>query len=263
LCIALEAVNDIANHALLDVHDGAHSEAEVRFKTRVHEQMFLLRLLDFSKERAEQSITGVRGSCLEVLQAACGTKSFDVAGSVAALKDSVTALSDWLDAESTLKLWIPTLDSEVKVSVPRSDLLFILGNHVKHNLARLSSVSKVVARVLTTHGIPVTPEQVPLALDDIREHLQENYFNYYGTWLTELINNVRWGIQDYLQPEYRQSFTPDPDGGLKYGFQFPAQVSDSVAREWYWRLMNHIRSRPFIKRFVVSAYLKRACSIEP
>ena len=52
LCIALEAVNDIANHALLDLLGVSSSpgEAQVRYKSHVHQQLFLIRLLDFAKE---------------------------------------------------------------------------------------------------------------------------------------------------------------------------------------------------------------------
>lgn len=79
LCVALEAIGDIANHALLDVprdvEDGA--EIEVRFKSRQHQHLFLIRLLDFAKEGGDGILTGVKGSCLDVLLAACRTRSFD------------------------------------------------------------------------------------------------------------------------------------------------------------------------------------------
>jgi len=264
LCIALEAVGDIANHALLDILDvdGIPGEAEVRYKTDAHQQLFLVRLLDFSKETSAKSLTGVSGSCLDVLLAACETRSFDVGGSVDALAASATALRDWLDARSSLKLWLPTLEIEAKLTVPRHELLFILGNHVKHNLARLTGVCTRVATLFNEHGYEVSPEQVPLALDDIREHLEANYFVYYGTWLAELVNNVRWGLQDYLLPVFRQSFAMVPGDAIRYEYHFPASVSDAVARQWFWRLMNHVRAKPYIKRFVGANYLKRASSLE-
>lgn len=264
LCIALEAVDDIADPALLNIRDvtGFPGEAEVRFKSDIHQEMFLVRLLDFCKERGNQSVTGVSGSCLDVLLAACKTKSFDGGGSVTSLADSVTALGDWLDATSTLKLWIPTLEIDAALTLPRSQLIFILGNHVKHNLARLTGVSESVAKLLTGHGYSVRPERVPLALDDIREHLQENYFVYYGTWLAELTNNVRWGLQDYLLPVFHQSFTRVPGHDLRYEYRYPPQILDKTAREWFWRLMNHVRSQPYIKRFVGAHYLKGTSSLE-
>ncbi len=265
LCIALEAIDDIVNRSLLDILDSTcPGEATVLFKSRVHQGMFLVRLLDFSKEAgaSASSLTGVEGSCLNVLREACSTRSFDVGASIGGLSQSVTALQAWLDATSSLKMWIPTLELNAQVSLPRSQLVFILGNHVKHNLARLTGVSNELAKLLATHGYSVKPEQIALALDDIREHLQENYFVYYGTWLTELINNVRWGIHDYLLPTYSTSFTRFPGDDLRYEYRYPPTITDDVARQWYWRLMNHVRGRPHIKRFVGSRELKKSSSME-
>lgn len=263
LCIALEAIDDIVNHALLDILDSSvGGEVTVLFKERVHQQMFLVRLLDFSKEPGKKSVTGVDGSCLDVLRAACSTRSFDVGGSVSGLTAAVTALQDWLNAPSSLRMWMPTLNIEAQLSVPRSQLVFILGNHVKHNLARLTRVSEELAALLVKHGYAVKPEQVPLALDDIREHLQENYFVYYGTWLTELLNNIRWGIHDYLQPTFSTAFTKFPGDDIRYEYRYPSTIIDDVAREWFWRLMNHARDRPYVKRFVGSRDLKKTSSME-
>jgi hypothetical protein len=264
LCIALEAVNDIANRALLEVRpiSSLPGEAEVYFITRVHQELFLARLLDFSKEPGTKSITGVAGSCLDVLQAACETRSFDVDGCVTALADSVTAFRDWLDKPTKLKMWIATLGVEAEVELPRSQLVFIMGNHVKHNLARLSGVSSSVGKLLRGHGYAVEDQQVPLALDDIREHLQENYFVYYGSWLAELINNLRWGIQEYLLPVFQQSYARVPGHDYKYEYRYPSSIADKIAREWFWRLMNHVRVRPYIDKFAGAHYLKKAASIE-
>jgi hypothetical protein len=263
LCIALEAIDDIVNHALLDVNpvSAFPGEVEVRFKTRVHQQMFLVRLLDFSKE-ARRQVGGVKKSCLEVVLDACATRSFDVDGSVDSLKASATALRDWLAACADVKMWIPTLEIDANVSVPRIQLLFILGNHVKHNLGRLTGVSAEVAKILQSHGYSVQQERVCLALDDIREHLQENYFVYYGSWLAELVNNVRWGMHDYLAPAFRAAYRRVPGHDIMYEYLYPATVVDPIAREWFWRLMNHARSTPYVHRFKAAHYMKRVSSME-
>lgn len=264
LCIAVEAVNDIANKALLEVRpvSSLPSQAEVYFHTRVHEELFLVRLLDFSKETGEKSITGVSGSCLDVLDAACGTRSFDVNGCVRALADAVRDLRNWLNQPTKLKIWIPTLDIEARVTLPRGELVYIMGNHVKHSLARLSGVCRSVGELLRSHGYSVHDQQVPLALDDIREHLLENYFVYYGSWLAELINNLRWGAQDYLAPIFSQSFRRVAGDSYMYEYKYPNAIGDQLAREWFWRLMNHVRTGPYIDRFTGVHYLKNGASIE-
>lgn len=44
LCVALEATNDMANYVLLDLPRQIEpgQELEIRYKTRVHQQLFLI-----------------------------------------------------------------------------------------------------------------------------------------------------------------------------------------------------------------------------
>jgi hypothetical protein len=259
LCVALEAVNEILNHALLELQDmtGDPGEAEIRFPTRVHQSMFLVRLLDFAREGGDAALTGVNGSCLAVLQAACNSRSFDVRNSVSGLHESTTALAAWLDATTPLTLWLPTLNVDARLSVPRHEFLYIAGNLAKHNASRLTGLSRRVAELLSQAGYSISLEQIPLALDDFHEHLSGDYFVYYGTWLAELLNNVRWGVQNYLLPTYQWSFTPDPDGGIEYSYTFPPRIVNAVPREWFWRLMNNVRTGPYLKPFEGSRYAKK------
>ncbi len=144
LCIALEAVGDIVNHALLELRDvkSIPGETEVYFHSHIHKQLFLIRLLDFTKESGDNRLTGVNGSCLDVLREACSTKSFNIEGSVDELTKSVEAFDNWINQRTNITLWLPTLDINAEIEVPRLDLLFITGNQSKHNLSRLTGVSR-------------------------------------------------------------------------------------------------------------------------
>lgn len=259
LCIALEALDDIVNRALLQVNtdSGGVGTASVQFPTRVHQSLFLIRLLDFATEGGDATLTGVQGSCLAVLQAACNSKSFDIDRSATSLQASTAKLADWLNASTPLTLWLPSLNINADLVVPRHEFLYIAGNQAKHNTSRLTGLSKRIAAMLTANGYPTLPEQVPLALEDFHEHLQEDYFLYYGSWLAELLNNLRWGIHLYLLPTFRSSFTPDPDGSIAYSYSFPPEVTNPVPREWFWRLMNKVRSGPYIEPFEASKYAKK------
>jgi len=261
LCIAVEALDDIANLALLELSGpiGAAGQFEVRYKSREHQQLFLIRLLDFTREHSDGSLTGVTGSCLAVLEAACKSRSFS-SDTHFALADATSALRQWLSTETAIRLWLPTLNLEATVNVERRELLFILANHVKHNLSRLTGVSESIAQLLERNGHPVAIHQVPLALDDFRERLQEDYFVYYGTWLAELVNNLRWGIQDYLGDTFRWAYVPGEE--LAYSYRFPQSISNEIARQWFWRLMNRVRARPYIERFAGVDYLKKWSSGE-
>ncbi|WP_448693501.1 hypothetical protein [Pseudomonas rhizophila] len=264
LCICLEAVSDIVNHSLLTFRDVSAypGEAEAIFPSRVHRDLFLIRLLDFVKETGSKQLTGVAGSCLAVLKQACASQCFNINGSIAELQSSVDALEAWLSEMKEITLWLPTLEINAKIKISRLEFLNITGNHSKHNLSRLTGVSRDVAKMLAEHGYCVSEDQIPLALDDFREHLAENYFVYYSTWLSELLNNIRWGLQSYLTPIFFMSYKTDPADVPMYTYEYPTEITESVAREWFWRLMNNVRSRPYFKKFSGAHYLKKESSLE-
>lgn len=264
LCISLEAVEDMANHALLELRNVSMypGEVEVYFHTSIHQELFIIRLLDFVKESGDTKLTGVSGSCLTVLQTACDTCSFNKENSIATLRESVKELGDWLNYKTPIKLWLPTLDIEADIEVSRLDFITISGNHCKHNLSRLTGVSKHIHSILDSNGYSVPLEQIPLALDDFREHLQENYFIYYGTWLGEILNNIRWGIQNYLEPILTTSYTESNPNQIPYHYEYPEEIQQKIPRQWFWRLMNNIRTGPYLKKFSGAHYLKEQSSLE-
>jgi len=264
LCISLEAVGEMVNHALLELRKVSMypGEVEVYFHTHIHRDLFIIRLLDFVKESGDSCLTGVSGSCVTVLQSACDSRSFDQENSIEYLKNSVTEFYKWLNYKTLIKLWLPTLDIEADIEVSRLDFILISGNYCKHNLSRLTGVSKRIHSILEKNGYLVQLEQIPLALDDFQEHLQENYFIYYGTWLGEMLNNIRWGIQQYLQPTYRTSYIKDDPYDIRYRFEYPIEIKQEIPRQWFWRLMNNIRTGPYFKRFVGAHCLKEQTSLE-
>ena len=264
LCVCLEAVDDIANHSLLELRDVSSlpEETEVYFHSHIHQQLFLIRLLDFVKEVGDKQLTGIRGACLEVLRSACITKSYEIHGSIDDLKESVEQLDKWLHYKTPITIWLPTLNINATIEVPRLDFNTITGNQSKHNLSRLTKVSKDITKILSDHGHAVRLEHIPLALDDFREHLEENFFVYYGTWLTELINNIRWGLQTYLEPTFRWSYRAVGTDSFVYTYEYPIEIQHDVPRQWFWRLMNNIRARPHLKQFIGAHYLKQKSSLE-
>lgn len=257
VCIAAEALDAIVNRALLEVpaHFTPGEEIEVRFPAREHQQLFLIRLLDFAREKGDGSLTGVSGTCLDVLRAASRTSSFGDHEGARELERAARAFDEWLSAETEYSIWLPTLGLNADLASERWELLRIAGNEAKHNLSRLSGISKRVQEMLARNGHHVDLERIPLAIEDFREHLQEDYFVYYATWLAELANNLRWAIQDYLRAEFSRAYMPGEGAAYTYGF--PDSITSELGREWYRRLMNRVRSGPHIPRFVGTRYVKK------
>ncbi|MBN2722230.1 MAG: hypothetical protein JXQ77_05375 [Campylobacterales bacterium] len=265
LCVSLEAAGDMANHALLEMRrvEQCPDEAEVYFKTHIHQQLFLIRLLDFVSENSNGQLTGHKGSCLSLLKQASKSRKFDIEGSVKSLSKAVEELEAWLNYKRRIKLWLPTLDLKAEIEVSRLDFLFIAANHSKHNLSRLSGVTSRIKNLLSKNGYSVDVEHIPLALDDFQEHLNGNYFIYYGTLLCELINNLIWGVHLYLHPQYLKSYVfTNEVSFLRYEYVYPDDVVSQVPRQWFWRLMNNVRSNPYIERFRGAHYLKEQSSLE-
>jgi len=263
LCICIEALSNMVNHALLDVRESSrnHSESTVYFKDDVHQSLFIIRFLDFAKENGDKNLTGVNGSCLGVLRDVCESRNFNEEDSVFSLVSAVEELSTWLHSENQVNLWLPNLDVSATLNIPRIELLKISGNSSKHNISRLTGVSRGIHKILGEHGYEVPIDLIPLALENFQEHLDGNYFIYYGTWMTELLNNLWWGIYEYLLPTFRTSYRKDSDS-IKYEFIYPSSIKDEVAKTWFWRLMNHARSAPYVKRFQAPAEFKEESSLE-
>ena len=74
--------------------------------------------------------------------------------------------------------------------------------------------------------------------------------------IAEFLNNLRWGIYNYVRPEFERSFErvdPEP----MYRFKYPAGVANPLAQQMYWGLMNMARSQPYFPKFTVSESFKK------
>lgn len=259
LCIAIEAIDDIVNHSLLSVRESGREPgvAEVRFETRVHRDLFLIRVLDFVHERGAKDLMGSSGSCLQVLIDACTTRAFEPRGSAVGLERATRELNGWLQSEVEYKMWLPTLDLNCRFKARRIELLSVAGNLAKHNTSRLTGVVSALRRSFEAQGHQVDPALLPLALEDIAGHLHEDFFVYYGMWMAELLNNARWALHDYLHPTFRWSYVRTSDVGYEY--RYPAGIESDIPRAWFWRLMNHCRTSPHVKLFRVPESFKNEC----
>ncbi len=263
LCICVEALGEIVNHALLDVRESSinNGESEVYFKDFIHRSLFVILFLDFAKEAGDSKLTGVSGSCINVLTKACENESYNIEGSIGDLRESLNELQKWLEHKASIKLWLPALSIEAEIEITRMEFLKISGNQSKHNISRLTGVSKQIHKILSEHNYNVPIELIPLALEDFQEHLNENYFIYYGTWMAQLLNDVQWGIQRYLEPTYISCYRQGDDR-LSYKYGYPAAFEHEVSKQWFWRLMNHVRSGPYVKPFSAPSILKEQSSLE-
>lgn len=85
----------------------------------------------------------------------------------------------------------------------------------------------------------------------------KDVFSYHSSAIAEFLNNIRWGIYEYLRPEFLRSFTSrEPGESIAYHFKYPAGSQHPIGKTLYWSLMNDVRTEPLMPRFDVTRFLK-------
>jgi len=95
-----------------------------------------------------------------------------------------------------------------------------------------------------------------LALDDFYQWFHDDIFNYHASTIAEFLNNIRWAIYEYLQPEFHSSIVWESREPAKYRYTYPGGVSSKLGKSYYSDLMNEVRSAPYVPRFQVTKWLK-------
>lgn len=268
LSIAFEALKSMVNRSMLDVlhlSDGS-GEVEVRFKSTPHRDLFYIRLLDFAHEGGSRRLLGTATdmSCLEILETVGSAPRLSTPESAQELAHAAAQLRTWLEHTVQPKFWLGEIDINARLSVTRLQLLKIVGNQAKHNMSRLTGVCGQVQKLLADNGHDVAFELMPFAIEDLRAHLGENMFIYYGSWLAELLNDLTWALYRYVRPIYQRQivFEEGPLPGF-YRYEPLAGVDPkSPAHFWLYRLLNDARSTPYIPPFRASHYLKQQSGLE-
>jgi hypothetical protein len=173
------------------------------------------------------------------------------------LRTPLDAFLEWLETECVVTdVWLPSIELQIDIKVKRVFFLKICGNIAKHGFTRLGVNVGDICDLLHTNGATVDREQGFLVIPEFYEWFHTNLFSYHSSAIAEFLNNIRWGIYDYLRPEFMRSFTRDDPNSIAYRFVYPLDCNRPVAQTMYWDLMNEMRSAPYIPRFEVTRYLK-------
>jgi hypothetical protein len=202
-----------------------------------------------------------RDRVLGALQSICQSPNFNINNSINSLTISTIEFVDWLEKEVIVeKIWLPSIELETNLSIKRIEFIKICGNISKHNFTRLSGVVRELIVIFKRNGIALRDEDALLIVGEFYEWFHTGIFNYHSSAIAEFLNNVRWGIYEYLQPEFQKSIVFENDEHpRKYHYTYPSKVNNSFARNCYWDLMNDVRSKPYMNKFQVTRYLKMRC----
>ena len=105
-------------------------------------------------------------------------------------------------------------------------------------------------------GAPIDEQQAFLALPSFYEWFHRNFFVYHSSTIAEFLNNLRWAIFRYLEPEFLRSYTKPEPQDIRYSFKYPEDCQQPLARSMYWDLMNDVREEPYFPTFTVTRSLK-------
>ena len=78
------------------------------------------------------------------------------------------------------------------------------------------------------------------------------------TILAEFLNNIRIGILEYLTPLYEKSIKYDPTIPGKYFYIYPEEICSDLGKNYFWELLNDVRSKFYIHDFKTDEIIWRA-----
>ena len=240
-------------------------DVTLMFNSMTHQRLFNILLLDFLSQPRQWPFgltvppagtpTSER-SILFHLKGVCLSPQL-CPGNTVSISSPLDALLEWLETECHIeKVWLPSINLETTINVKRVAFIKICGNIAKHSFGRLSASVDEICEILRANGAPIGGDDGYLVLPEFYEWFHQNVFSYHSSALAEFLNNLRWGLYDYLKPEYSRSFIKDDPAAVKYHYTYPPNCTSPIVRSFYWDLMNAVRSKPFMPRFEVDRYSK-------
>lgn len=250
-----ELIDSIVNYEVLNLLS-TESHSEIQFRSMTHQKYFNIILLDFLS-CSDKKVLGEKKSYLGAIRNICQSPNFNKNNSISSLALHTKEFIDWLEQVVQVKIWLPSVDTETLISIKRIEFIKICGNISKHNFSRLSGVAGELIEIFKRNNINISFEDSLLILDEFYERFHSDILNYHGSTIAEFLNNIRWGIYEYLQPEFHQSIVYEgSEHPRKYHYTYPKEVNNNFAKSCYWALMNEIHSKPYMEKFQVTRYLK-------
>ena len=275
-CIILNSVwqmiDDMVNWAMFVKHDRTEP-TNMMFQTSQHSRLFIILLGDFLSQlrafKGQPIPLGLRSppsnarpsdlTFLYYLRQVCANSQ--LGPQVSDLQNCIEAFADWLEGEFVASgVNLHAIDVVADLRVHRFRYLKICGDIAKHNLARLATNVSHIRSLIEASGHSVSEQEAYLAVENFFEWFHSDIFIYHSSQVAEFLNNIRWAIFDYLRSEYVRSWHR-PVGAesdyLRYAYHYPLRCNEPLARAMYWDLMNRVRAKPWVLRFVVHESFKR------
>lgn len=256
-----DLIHDLVNCQIFDFA----SDTQLTFRTDLAQRLFNIHLADFLST-PKPGVFGLKGppnnssqksdyTFLFYLSNICKNPRLGSDGE--AIEKPVRLFAEWLEADHVFeKVWFPSIEVETDIRIKRLEFLKICGNCAKHNFARLERDVRKIERILTENGIEIGQGKDYLVLPEFFKFFHDDILNYHGTAIAEFLNNIRWGIYEYLRQEFKRAFKKDDPNSIEYKYKPPPECTNPLAQAMYGDLMNAVWREPCFPRFKTSKWLK-------
>jgi hypothetical protein len=247
LYASIESIGSMVNYDLLDL-SGGNVEAQAIFKTSIHQKIFNILLVDFLSKSSHE-VTGKNVSLLEGLVQVCKTPLLENKALCGHLRMAVSAFKSWLDKDIKVPCYFPSIEHNGTLKLKRLEFIMICGDISKHSFARLSRRARDLKTIFGRNGKEICSEDALLLLDEFYDRFHRDIFSYHASHIAEKLNNIRWGIYEYLQPTIRR-LQNDGDFPLpRHRFTYPINVTNEFVKHFYRELIGNVSSPPYFRRF--------------
>ena len=269
---AWKMIDGMVNWAMFVPVD-LHEPTNLMFRDREHERIFVILLGDFLSQvraYANQPIPlGLREvprnsspsdrTFLFHLRQVCDAPHLGIDSTE--LRRRVEEFAEWLEEEFVApEVSLVDIDLQLDLRIARYRYIKMCGDIAKHHLGRLSVNVHHIQDILRQVNREIDEQTAYLAVENFFQWFFDHIFLYHAGQIAEFLNNIRWAIFRYLQPEFARAYhltedaTPDFHA---YSYHVPEVINQPIARAMYWDVMNCVRQEPWIPPFVIHELHKR------
>lgn len=262
-------IDDMVNWEMF-VKNHLFGPTTLLFQSRTHAELFIILLTDFlspiqqSKSnkiipqlgRPPNNASGANQTFIYHLRQVCLQPQ--LGKDVTELSDKIEEFASWLETSMMSRgVNLGEINIVADIELERIKYLKMCGNIAKHSLPRLIRVVSDLRDLLIEAGYNVSLQEAYLTTEPFFEWFFDDVFMFHSNQIAEFLNDIRWCIFEYLQPEYERSYHPRERFIGDYGYRIPDLVANPLAQAMYWNVLNRVRAKPWMERFVADDAFKR------
>jgi hypothetical protein len=234
----IESEGDLEVMVLLETHSlladiigpdfYAMAGKEAVFHSRLTMDYFIVRVIELSapgNDVVKLNNQQISISLLGGLKRVCANNAGERA--IGPLHDALDGLCAWLETIEEVRFWCGEISQNIKLSLPRQQMISIVGNAQKHHALRLSSQLEKISKWCAAAGVPYSPLQLINIHDDLVNDVRDALCCY-SNWLLELLGKLFLALNQLVADR----FTANPTNDVRK-MKFPAGLTSDVFRDFY------------------------------